>query len=129
MHEAMGRGTARALGEGWSDFTWRRVCADEEYGVTLFTAWNEHVRRSVPAEKLLEFETGKHGYAELIEFLDLGEGVLPPDAAYPWTNSKQEFEVASTIMRVTAVLTSVVPVAVAWCACGRRRAIKVKGGV
>ena len=105
MHDAMGRATARELGAGWEDFTWRRVCKDEAYAISFFKAWDAHVRRTVPAAQLLEFETGKHGYAELAAFL----GVESVSSPYPRSNSAAEFGFVINIMRVLATLTCVVP--------------------
>lgn len=134
MHDAMGRGTARALGEKWSDFRWRRVCEDEHYGVAFFEAWNEHVRKTVPAEQLLEFETGKHGYLELARFLELSDDDISANilqAPYPRTNAREEFAFVSNIMRVLAVLTSAVPAIMVWCCFAKRTRgeNKVKAGV
>lgn len=111
MHDAMGRGTARALGGGWAGFSWRRVCADEVYAVKFFKAWDDHVRGAVPASQLLEFETGKHGYAELAAFLGSGADIaaVPTGTPYPRTNSRQQFGFVLNIMRVLAVLCCVLP--------------------
>jgi len=111
MHDAMGKGTARALGE--DDFQWKRVCLEEDYGTELFQKWNDHVIQTVPPEQLLVFATGTHGYAELVDFL----GVDDPDgsfrtADYPRTNSREEFGFVLRIQRVLAVLQCVVVLAV-----------------
>ena len=121
MHDAMGRGTARALGRG-DEFSFRRVCEDAAYGVSFFVAWEAHVRRAVPARQLLVFETGKHGYRELARFL----GVPAPDAPYPRTNSSADFAFVLVIMRVLAALSVGVPLLVCWCAWRRRGAEKPK---
>lgn len=114
MHDAMGRATGRALGR--SDFSFRRVCSDEAYGIEFFQAWDAMVRRVVPSGRLLVFQTGKHGYKELAGFL----GVKEPREPYPRTNTAAEFGFVLNIMRVLAVLTVVVPGLVVWRACGTR---------
>ena len=42
MHEAMGQGTARVVGD--PSFTWQRACDDEAYAVAAFDALNGKVR-------------------------------------------------------------------------------------
>jgi hypothetical protein len=123
MHAAMGRATARALGAEWEqDFSWGRVCADEAYAVAFFRAWDDRVRRAVPAGQLLEFETGTHGYEELSNFLGLA-GRVAPGTPYPRTNSRAEFGLVLNIMRVLSVLSCFVPIALVWgvLRCSRRR--------
>ena len=113
MHAAMGRATGRALGK--DGFSFPRVCSDAEYGTAFFDEWNAMVRRTVPAHRLLIFETGKHGYKELGRFL----GVKAPDEPYPRTNSAEEFAFVLNIMRFLAVLTVALPALLAWCVCVR----------
>ena len=110
MHAAMGRATGRALGKG-DDFSFPRVCSDPAYGTAFFDEWNAMVRRTVPSDRLLVFETGKHGYKELARFL----GVKAPDAPYPRSNSTEEFAFVLNIMRALAVLTVALPALLAWC--------------
>ena len=106
MHKDMGKATGRALGR--PDFSFADVCSDEGYGTAFFDEWNAMVRETVPADKLLVFETGKHGYKELSEFLGVPEPGGGSD--YPHTNSgTSEFAFVLAIMRVLAVLTVMVP--------------------
>ena len=121
MHDAMGRATGRALGR--DDFSFRRVCSDPAYGTAFFDEWSAMVRRKVPANRLLVFETGKHGYKELGKFL----GVRPPDEPYPRTNTTAEFAFVINIMRVLALLTVGLPTLLVWCVCLRgKRGAKPK---
>ena len=115
MHEANNRATARLL--DLPGFTWQRACADEAYALAAFKAWDAKVRATVPAEQLLVFETGKHGYAELARFL----GVKLPDEPYPRTNSSAEFAFVIGIFRFLAVLTVAVPLLFACCVLRRTR--------
>lgn len=113
MHEAMAEGTARLVGK--PGFTWQRACDDETYAIDAFKAWDAKVRATVPAKQLLVFETGKHGFKELAEFL----GVPEPAEPYPRTNSSAEFGAVIGIFRFLAVLTVGVPTALMWCALRR----------
>ena len=124
MHAAMGRATGRALGKG-DDFSFPRVCADPAYGTAFFDEWNDMVKRTVPSDRLLIFETGKHGYKELSSFL----GVTAPDEPYPRSNSAAEFAFVLNIMRGFAVFTVVLPALLVWCVClrgKRKEAVKPK---
>jgi len=114
MHSAMGRATGRALGRA-DDFSFHRVCSDPAFGTAFFDEWNSMVRRTVPSDRLLVFETGKHDYKELSRFL----GVKAPDAPYPRTNSAKEFAFVLNIMRVLAALTIALPALLVWCVCLR----------
>jgi hypothetical protein len=120
MHGDMGRATGRALGR--ADFSWADVCSDPAYGTTFFDDWNAMVKRTVPAHKLLVFETGKHGYQELSRFL----GVKAPTGPYPRTNSSAEFAFVLNIMRVLAVLTITLPALLVWCVCIRGKGVAAK---
>ena len=122
MHAWFSEATGRLV--GIRDFSWLRACNDEAYALQAFKAWDAKVRASVPARQLLVFETGKHGYKELAQFL----GVPVPDAPYPRSNSTSEFQFVIGIHRVLALLTLVVPGALVWCALRRSRAgVKSKG--
>ena len=115
MHAAMGQATGRALGR--DDFSWPKVCSDAAYGTAFFDEWNAMVRRTVPSDRLLIFETGKHGYKELSHFL----GVKAPKEPYPRSNSTEEFAFVLNIMRVLAVLTVVLPALLARCVRAKRK--------
>ena len=54
--------------------------------IQVFTAHNEDVRRSVPREKLLIYESGE-GWEPLCDFL----GVPVPAAPYPKVNTTCDF--------------------------------------
>ena len=113
MHGDMGRATGRALGR--PDFSFRDVCSDPAYGTAFFDEWNAMVKRTVPAHKLLVFETGKHGYKELSRFL----GVKEPSSPYPRTNSAADFAFVLNIMRMLALITVTLPALLVWCVCTR----------
>jgi hypothetical protein len=113
MHRDMGRATGRALGR--ADFSFADVCKRETYGTAFFDEWNAMVKRTVPAHKLLVFETGKHGYKELSRFL----GRPQPNGPYPRTNSTADFAFVLNIMRVLALLSVTLPALLVWCLCLR----------
>ena len=116
LHASMGRATGRALGR--DDFTFPRVCSDEAYGTAFFDEWNAMVKRTVPSDRLLVFETGKHGYKELSQFLGVHHSGSEP---YPRSNSTLEFTFVLNIMRVLAVLTIKLPALFVWYVCAGRK--------
>lgn len=59
---------------------------DKENAIRVFTAHNEAVRREVPPERLLVYETGQ-GWEPLCRFL----GVATPEAPYPRVNTTDDF--------------------------------------
>ncbi|AGZ44368.1 sulfotransferase family protein [Actinoplanes friuliensis] len=61
--------------------------ADREHTVRTFEQHNEAVRRTVPAERLLEFEVSQ-GWGPLCDFL----GVPVPEAPFPRTNDTAQFQ-------------------------------------
>jgi sulfotransferase family protein len=61
--------------------------ADREFAVRTFEEHNAEVRRSVPAERLLEFEVSQ-GWEPLCDFL----GRPVPDAPFPRLNDAAEFQ-------------------------------------
>ena len=69
------------------------------------------MKRDVPRKQLLVFETGKHGYKELADFLGLS---CQPETAYPRSNSTAEFGFIIILFRVLAALTVAVPCAAVW---------------
>jgi len=58
-----------------------------DHVIGVYERHNDEVRRTVPAEKLLEYRPGD-GWEPLCAFL----GVPVPDAPYPKTNSTEEFQ-------------------------------------
>ena len=113
MQIEWGKATGRLVGV--PGFTWVQACNDEAYAVAAFKAWDAKVKATVPADQLLIFETGKHGYTELAAFL----GVKEPTTPYPHTNSTAEFTFVLFIFRFLALLTVGVPTLLA-CCCLRR---------
>ncbi len=59
---------------------------DKAHVISIFEAHNQHVRDSVPADRLLEFEASQ-GWPPLGEFL----GVSVPEEPYPRVNSTEDF--------------------------------------
>jgi hypothetical protein len=72
----------------------------------------EHVRKSTPKEKLLEFKS-EDGWAPLCEFL----GVKIPDTPYPFVNESKDFVMWHVVMWYMAlgkmIAKTVLPVVVA----------------
>eukprot|EP00729_Bicosta_minor_P007360 gene7360-20078_t len=89
----------QGMGYG-KDITWASLCQDEATAVKVYDAWNAKVIAMVPPERLLVFQTGKHGYKELAEFLN----VPVPDEPYPNVNSKSEFAMLIFAMKSAAVV-------------------------
>jgi hypothetical protein len=61
--------------------------ADREFMINLYNEWVEEVTRTVPAEKLLVFES-KDGWEPLCAFL----GVPVPTTDYPHGNDSEQFK-------------------------------------
>ncbi len=59
---------------------------DKENAISVFAAHNDAVRREVPPERLLVYETGQ-GWEPLCRFL----GVAVPEAPYPRVNTTGDF--------------------------------------
>ena len=59
---------------------------DKENAIRVFAAHNDAVRREVPPERLLVYETGQ-GWEPLCRFL----GVAVPEAPYPRVNTTDDF--------------------------------------
>jgi len=59
---------------------------DKENAIRVFTAHNDAVRREIPPERLLVYETGQ-GWEPLCRFL----GVAVPEAPYPRVNTTDDF--------------------------------------
>jgi hypothetical protein len=60
---------------------------DREYTKAVFNAWNEEVKRAVPADRLLVFEV-KDGWEPLCRFL----GVPVPSTPFPRANDSDSFD-------------------------------------
>ncbi|KAJ2955994.1 hypothetical protein NQZ79_g8098 [Umbelopsis isabellina] len=61
---------------------------NKEKVIQMFKDHDEEVKRTVPADKLLIFETGVDGWDKLCSFL----GKEKPDTPWPHVNSKKEFD-------------------------------------
>lgn len=59
---------------------------DRDHCIAVYEAHNARVRASIPADRLLEYQSGQ-GWEPLCAFL----GVPVPDAPYPKVNSTEEF--------------------------------------
>jgi hypothetical protein len=60
---------------------------DKEASIAAFERHNEHVKATVPAGRLLVYEVSD-GWEPLCDFLDLPV----PEAAFPYTNTTEEFQ-------------------------------------
>ncbi len=60
---------------------------DREYCKHIFNEWNEEVKRTVPADRLLVFEV-REGWEPLCKFLD----VPVPDMPFPKSNDSDNFQ-------------------------------------
>lgn len=78
---------------------------DREHAKKIFIEWNEEVKRTVPAERLLVFEA-KHGWKPLCEFL----GVPVPDEPFPRRNDTAEFRRRVATMTVVSWVVLLLPV-------------------
>jgi len=61
---------------------------ERDHAMAVFNAHNEQVRRTVPPERLLIYESGE-GWERLCAFL----GVAVPEAPYPKVNTTEDFAV------------------------------------
>lgn len=59
---------------------------DADHCMAVFKRHNEEVRRAIPAERLLVYESGQ-GWEPICKFL----GLAVPDSEYPRVNSTEEF--------------------------------------
>lgn len=60
---------------------------DREHTISIFNVWNEEVKKTVPADRLLVFEV-KDGWESLCNFL----GVPVPSTPFPHSNDGATFE-------------------------------------
>ena len=60
---------------------------DKEFTIKLFKDHEDEIIRTVPAEKLLIFETGKDGWEKLCSFL----GKKNPMTPWPHLNTTEDF--------------------------------------
>jgi len=69
--------------------SWDDLCkpANKELTLAAYDAHIEKVKKLIPSNQLLVFETGKSTYADLADFL----GVPVPSQTYPKVNSKAEW--------------------------------------
>eukprot|EP00930_Biecheleria_cincta_P001214 TRINITY_DN102371_c0_g1_i1.p1 TRINITY_DN102371_c0_g1~~TRINITY_DN102371_c0_g1_i1.p1 ORF type:complete len:286 (+),score=44.79 TRINITY_DN102371_c0_g1_i1:53-910(+) len=103
MHDSMDKAASRWLGQ---EHNWEHACRDSQYAEGLIEAWNRRVEELVPAQQLLVFETGKHGWKELCSFLDVPEPAIP----YPRVNSSADFAFICNIFTVEVILIYSLPV-------------------
>lgn len=68
------------------DTTFQDRFADKDFAIGVFEAWNEEVKQTVPAEKLLVYEI-QQGWEPICEFL----GVDVPDSEFPHLNDAESF--------------------------------------
>jgi hypothetical protein len=61
---------------------------DKERTIQMYKDHEEEVKRTVPADKLLIFETGVDGWDKLCSFL----GKEKPDMPWPHINTRQDFD-------------------------------------
>lgn len=66
---------------------------DRDHCIAVYEAHNDKVRRTVPPERLLEFNAAD-GWAPLCAFL----GLPVPDAPYPNVNSTEQFQAGRAAM-------------------------------
>jgi hypothetical protein len=59
---------------------------DRDYAIEVFNRHNDEVRRTIPADRLLEFQVGQ-GWGPLCEFL----GLPVPDEPFPRLNDTEAF--------------------------------------
>lgn len=72
---------------------------DREHVISIFNAWNEEVKRTVPADRLLVFEV-KEGWAPLCQFLE----VPVPSVPFPRSNDSDSFN-KNMVKRVASTPT------------------------
>ena len=65
---------------------WKNKTGDKQAMIDFFTAWNEEVKRTVPADKLLVYEV-KQGWEPLCKFLN----VPVPKSSFPRANEHGDF--------------------------------------
>ena len=63
-----------------------RFYEDKEKAIKFFNSWNDRIKNTVPAEKLLEYEV-KDGWKPLCDFLECSV----PDEPFPHSNTSAEF--------------------------------------
>jgi hypothetical protein len=67
---------------------------DQDHAIQVFNAHNDEVRRTVPPERLLVYESGE-GWEPLCSFL----GVPVPDSPYPKVNTTDDFAARFPVKR------------------------------
>lgn len=68
------------------DTTFQDRFADKEFAIDVFERWNESVKQTVPADRLLVYEI-QQGWEPICEFL----GADVPDGAFPHLNDAESF--------------------------------------
>jgi len=68
------------------DTTFEDRFAEKDFAIGVFERWNEDVKRTVPADKLLVYEI-QQGWGPLCDFL----GVEQPDSEFPHLNDAETF--------------------------------------
>jgi hypothetical protein len=86
MPPAMKTFVTMADATNW-DGTFHGRFADRDYAIKVFTEHNDEVRRTVPADRLLEYSVGQ-GWGPLCDFL----GVEVPDGEFPRLNDTAAFQ-------------------------------------
>lgn len=69
----------------WGDF-FEGKFEDKEFAISKFVAHNEEVKKSIPSDKLLVFQSAQ-GWGPICDFLNLPI----PEMPYPTSNSRQSF--------------------------------------
>ncbi len=75
------------IGDLIRDDVFKGRTEDREHTISIFNAWTEEVKKTVPADRLLVFEV-KDGWEPLCSFL----GVPVPSTSFPHANDGSSFE-------------------------------------
>eukprot|EP00747_Dinoflagellata_sp_TGD_P171849 gnl/TRDRNA2_/TRDRNA2_206870_c0_seq1.p1 gnl/TRDRNA2_/TRDRNA2_206870_c0~~gnl/TRDRNA2_/TRDRNA2_206870_c0_seq1.p1 ORF type:complete len:159 (-),score=27.74 gnl/TRDRNA2_/TRDRNA2_206870_c0_seq1:97-573(-) len=105
LTKAMDLAATRSLRSHFPEgFDMAKACLNPQYAERLYDAWNLMVKNTTPPDRLLVFQTGKHGWKELCTFLGVDEPAVP----YPHVNSKAEFQFVVKIFWAEVVMVYVV---------------------
>ena len=87
--------------------SWSAFCdpSNKELAIKAYEAHNAFVKKIIPPERLLMFETGASTCADLATFI----GVPTPTSPYPRVNSKGEFANLKIGLTVAATFVLLVP--------------------
>jgi len=89
----------------WNDsiegkrFFGREVLSKKENTIKAFVEWEDQVKKTVPEERLLVFESAE-GWEPLCAFL----GVPIPEVPYPRTNKRRSMKILMIIMVIRSIL-------------------------